>query len=151
MVVFLLPILFGLWRKDRFAAQRFLAAAVVVSAVFYLFFYFWTVKDHVFFQPLHLLHRERQSGLLPSIVAPLGGLCVLLWALLRMGSSVRSWLLALAALCLALFAPTGLGELTTRWAALENWEGANYVAFGLSLLVTYIALGSGSAADTNKL
>lgn len=139
-LVFILAV--GLWRKNPHAARRFILAAILVCAGLYLWFYVWTIRDHLYFQPLHLLHRERRSGLWASIVGPAGGLLVLLWVVFRMTGQVRDWLLAAAILVAILFAPTGLGELVTRWGNVANWEGANYISFGLSLFVCYLALGT---------
>lgn len=135
----------GLWRIHRRNARFFVASALLVFAMVGGFFYLWTVRDHLFFQPLHVLHRGRRSGLFFSIIGPLSSLVVLFWIFRRMSGHVRDWLFASAALMFALFLPVGVGELTTRWPNMASWEGANYVSFGLSLLVAALALGGTSA------
>ena len=128
----------GLWRKDRRTAKYFILSALVVAIAFYLFFYLWTVIDGIYFQPLHLLYRERRMGLWSSVPGPLAGLLVLGWIWFRLGGHLRGWLIASGTLLLVLSAPTGLAELANAHDP-AIWEGANYVSFGLSLFVVYLA------------
>lgn len=140
MFSLLLILCLGVWRHDRRDAKLLMIPAALVCIAMYAFFYLWTVHDHIFFQPLHLLHRERMSGLAPSIIGPIGGIILVLLILFKMKGHVEQWILAGGGLLLVAFAPTGIGELGQVWHRMEYWEGANYLSFGISLIATYLAL-----------
>ncbi len=130
----------GIWRRNRLDARWMMTAALTTCGTLYLFFYLWTVRDHVFFQPLHLLHRERASGLAATLIGLLSGVIVVAWILLKMKGSSPDWILAGGLLLLTVFGSTGLGELARVLPHVDAWEGANYLSFGISLIAAYLAL-----------
>ena len=141
MVVLAFILCIGVWRCNREDAKHLTVPAILVLVLSYTFFFLWTQHDHVFFQPLHLLSRERRSGVLPSVVGPIFGMAILLWVFFKMKGKSEQWLLAGGLLLVGTFAPTGFGELTGTIHQLKLWEGANYVAFGVSALAAYLAWG----------
>ena len=140
MILFFLVLALGIWRKDKKSARWFIVPAIALSSCFYAFFYLWSLHDGVFFQPFHLLSRARASGSSTGIFTPLATATVLLAIWWKLDGFAKSWALAGGFLALALFVPTGLGELAHVAPAFESWEGANYVSFGLTLFAVYLAL-----------
>lgn len=140
MIVLVLFLCVGLYRRHRRSGVIFAVISIPLTAVWHVAFYLWARSDHTYYQPLHLLGRAASTGTEFPLIGLLGGLVVCLWAALRMRGLASDWMLAGALFLVLSFVPEAIGELVALHGNFAAWEGANYLSFGDSLLVAYLAL-----------
>jgi hypothetical protein len=140
-VPMLLPVLvlgFGLYRKDRRAGRIFLPVLVVTAMAWHLSFAAIAYHAGDWYQPLHVLTRAGDSGTWNRYAAVVLGLACCAWCYKRIDADVRTWLLGTFLMMMVLFTPTGISEgmRDRRW----DWEGAGYICFPVPLLAAVVAL-----------
>jgi hypothetical protein len=141
MIILVLILSIGLYRLRAKAGALFFAVSVPLTLLLHGTFYLWARKDHVFYQPLHLLSRgARATNPTLQLIGISAVLLVALSMLLRMGACAKDWIAYAGLFLAAAFVPVGLGQLRFLNGHYELWEGSNYVSFGASLLAIAVAL-----------
>jgi hypothetical protein len=138
--IYIIPVM-GVFflRHSKFKHLIYLLAALAITVLLHLVFYFW---DPVAYTPLHLLAKGSKlltPGL--KLSAVLLTLAVLIFTYLKVKNNISSWLLFF---CLSLTAPllfVSIGDLiNVRNYNFALWEGANYLLVLMPIYVVYVVL-----------
>ena len=142
MIVPVVILCLGLFRRKRRTAALFALIVLPLSILWHATFYLWARKDGIFYQPMHLVNRANWSGGWFTAIGLAGACGVCAWVLFRMTGDVREWMLGGTMFLVAAFVPVAVGELVMIGFQFGSWEGGSYLCFGMSLLIAVLALST---------